>query len=109
MTDVADRVVYSRSGFTYQATQLEQNGYVERVRDPNDERGTLVAITAKGRALVADLLPAHEDVVRTMLLDHLSPRDVAPLSSTLTRVRDQMRARPPRSASPRRRNRPTVC
>lgn len=108
MTDIADRVVYSRSGFTYQATQLENDGYVERVPDPHDERATLVAITEKGRALVADLLPAHENVVRAMLLDHLGPKDGASLTATLTRVRDQMRARPPRSAAPRRKREPTA-
>lgn len=108
MTDIADRVVYSRSGFTYQATQLEQNGYVERVRDPNDERGTLIAITDKGRALVGAVLPAHEEVVRSMLLDHLTAKDADTITRMLTRVRDRMRARPPRSAA-RRKHRSASC
>ncbi|GAB3008108.1 MarR family transcriptional regulator [Amycolatopsis acidiphila] len=30
MTDIADRIVYSRSGFTYQAGQLEHRGLIAR-------------------------------------------------------------------------------
>jgi DNA-binding MarR family transcriptional regulator len=101
MTDIADRVVYSRSGLTYQATVLEKDGYVERSPDPNDERGTIVAITDKGRALIREVLPAHEQVVRSVFLDRLPDRDASTLTAILERVRDQMRVLPPRSATPR--------
>ncbi len=46
MTDLADGVVYSRSGLTYQAALLEKAGLVTRAPSPDDERGTTVTITA---------------------------------------------------------------
>lgn len=103
MTDIADRVVYSRSGLTYQARELEKRGFVERSADPEDERGTVVTITDAGRRAVLAVLPEHQEVVHRMLLDHLSERDVASLTRILGTLRDRMRAQQPRrSARPRR-------
>ena len=39
MTELADEVVYSRSGLTYQAGQMENAGLVERGPSPDDDRG----------------------------------------------------------------------
>jgi DNA-binding MarR family transcriptional regulator len=101
MTDIADRVVYSRSGLTYQAAQLEKAGLITRTTDADDERSTNVAITAAGRALVRKVLPGHVDIVRETLLQHVNRRDSATLTNVLGKVRDRMRAAPPRSAAPR--------
>jgi DNA-binding MarR family transcriptional regulator len=101
MTDLADGVVYSRSGLTYQAGLLEKRGLVTRSPAPNDERSIAVAVTDAGRALVMQVLPGHVDVVRRLLFDSLNQRDVATLTAVLGRVRDHMRTTPPRSAKPR--------
>src|SRR5205823_14985647 len=52
-TDLADGVVYSRSGLTYQAGLLEKAGLVTRRPSPDDERSVTVAINDAGRALLA--------------------------------------------------------
>lgn len=101
MTDLADGVVYSRSGLTYQADRLEKAGLILREPSPEDERGTTVTITAAGRELVGRVLPGHVRLVRQMLLDPLDPHDTATLTDILERLRDGMRAAPPRSAAPR--------
>ncbi|BBY28800.1 MarR family winged helix-turn-helix transcriptional regulator [Mycolicibacterium sediminis] len=105
MTDLADGVVYSRSGLTHQAGLLERDGLISRRASPDDQRATVVDITKAGRARVADVLPGHVDVVRELLFDSLSDRDVRTLGDVMSRARDHMRARPPRSAAPRRRAR----
>jgi DNA-binding MarR family transcriptional regulator len=105
MTDLADAVVYSRSGLTYQAGLLDKAGLIARGTDPDDERGVLVTITDVGRALVAAVLPGHVDVVRQLMLDPINRRDLATLSTILGKVRSHIRAAPPRSARPRRGNR----
>lgn len=99
MTDLADGVVYSRSGLTYQADRLEKAGLIRREPSVDDERSTTVTITAAGRELVARVLPGHVRLVRQMLLDHLDRRDVALLTDILGQVRDRMRIDPPRSAA----------
>ncbi|MGK3207866.1 MarR family winged helix-turn-helix transcriptional regulator [Amycolatopsis sp. MEPSY49] len=107
MTDLADGVVYSRSGLTYQAGLLEKAGLVERAPSPDDERGITVTITAAGRERLAAVLPGHVEVVSGLLFEPLSREDVESLAALLAPVRDHMRATPPRSAAPRRKvNRP---
>ncbi|MFI5934209.1 MarR family winged helix-turn-helix transcriptional regulator [Actinoplanes sp. NPDC051494] len=103
MTDLADGVVYSRSGLTYQAALLDKAGLVRRGPSPDDERSTLVTITDQGRELLARVLPGHIEVARDMLFAPLSGDDLPQLGDIMTRVRDHMRAQPPRSAAPRRR------
>jgi len=103
MTDLADGVVYSRSGLTYQAGLLEKAGLVTRTPSPDDERSITVTITDAGRALLTKVFPGHIDVVSQLLFDPLSPDDVESLADLLAPVRDHMRSTPPRSASPRRR------
>jgi DNA-binding MarR family transcriptional regulator len=101
MTDLADRVVYSRSGLTYQAGLLERRGLIERSPSPDDERSVDVTITDAGRALFRRVLPGHVEVVRSMFFEPLSRKDVDALTGLLTPVRDHMRATPPRSAAAR--------
>jgi len=103
MTDLADGVVYSRSGLTYQAGLLEKAGLVTRAPSPDDERGITVTITDAGRARLGQVFPGHIEVVSQMLFAPLSAADVKKLAGLLEPVRDHMRSIPPRSAAPRRR------
>ena len=102
MTDLADGVVYSRSGLTYQAGLLEKRGLVRRSTAPEDERGVIVTITDAGRALVGRVLPGHAEVIERMLFAPLSRGDAEVLARLLAPVRDHMRSAPPRSARRRR-------
>ena len=103
MTELADGVVYSRSGLTYQAGLLEKAGLITRKPSPDDDRATLVTITAAGLDLFGRVLPDHVQVVRRLLFNSLTGEDVGRLGGIMTRVRDNMRAQPPRSAAPRKR------
>src|SRR4051794_29966005 len=103
MTDLADGVVYSRSGLTYQAGLLEKAGLVARAPSVDDERSVTVTITDEGRARVAQVIPGHVEVLREQLFAALSPPGTEALSELLLPVRDHMRAAPPRSAGSRRR------
>jgi DNA-binding MarR family transcriptional regulator len=102
MTDLADRIVYSRSGFTYQAGQLEKRGLIERKPSPHDERSTVVSITTAGRELLAKVMPGHVDVVRGLLFEEMAQRDLDAVQRVLEPVRDRLRQAPPRSARRRR-------
>ncbi|WP_406631239.1 MarR family winged helix-turn-helix transcriptional regulator [Amycolatopsis sp. WGS_07] len=102
MTELADGVVYSRSGLTHQAGLLEKAGLVVRAPSAEDQRATVVSITEAGRELVAKVLPGHVEVVRRLLVAPLSTEDLDALGGIMARVRDHMRAEPPRSAATRR-------
>jgi len=98
MTDLADAVVYSRSGLTYQAGLLEKAGLITRAPSVDDERSVTVSITEAGRAVLARVLPGHTEVVRGQLFTTLSRSDAGVLADLLSPVREHMRSAPPRSA-----------
>jgi DNA-binding MarR family transcriptional regulator len=101
MTDLADGLVYSRSGLTCPAGQLEQAGLVTRSPGAEDERSVTVTLTGAGHAALERVMPGHVDVVQSLMFDVLTSEDVAVIGEILGRVRDRMRAAPPRSAAPR--------
>ena len=98
MTDLADGVVYSRSGLTYQAQVLEQRGLVTRGPSPDDERSTVVSLTDAGRDALAAVLPGHIATVHGLLFAHVSDDDAAQLADILGRISGHLRQHPPRSA-----------
>ncbi|MGA1838244.1 MarR family transcriptional regulator [Herbiconiux sp. 11R-BC] len=103
MTDLADGVVYSRSGLTHQAGLLEAAGLVTRAPSVDDERSVTVTITDAGRAVLGRVFPGHIAEVKKLFLAPLGRDEVEELARSLTAVRDHMRSTPPRSAAPRRR------
>lgn len=102
MTDLADGVVYSRAGLTYQAGVLERAGLVTRRAAESDERSVEVTLTTEGRVRLEGVVPGHVELVGRELYGELTPEDVASIADILGRVRDRLRAVPPRSAKPRR-------
>ncbi|MBT1678988.1 MarR family winged helix-turn-helix transcriptional regulator [Curtobacterium aurantiacum] len=99
MTDLADGVVYSRSGLTYQAQLLEQRGLITRSPSPDDERSTIVAITTSGRDVLAAVFPGHIETIHGLLFAPITDDDASHLARILQRVSARLRAAPPRSAT----------
>ena len=85
MSDLAEGIVVSRSGLTYQVTQLEKAGLVRREKCPSDDRGVLAVLTSEGRSALARAAPGHLRVVRENLIDVLSPAQLATLADALDR------------------------
>ncbi|RUR01181.1 MarR family winged helix-turn-helix transcriptional regulator [Labedella endophytica] len=108
MTDLADGVVYSRSGLTYQAQLLETRGLVVRSPSVEDERSIVVAITEAGREVLSTVFPGHIAALHELLFVALSDGDVDELGRILGQAAEHLRANPPRSAAPRRRK-PTAA
>jgi DNA-binding MarR family transcriptional regulator len=101
MTELADGVVYSRSGLTYQAGLLQKAGLVTRAPSRDDERSMIVTITEEGRKRLEQVFPGHIEIVRDQLFEPLSREDVETLARLLAPVRDHVRSNPPRSAKSR--------
>ena len=94
MSELADVIVVSRSGLTYQITQLEKAGLVRREKCPSDERGVLAILTGAGRAALTRAAPGHLRVVRENLIDALTPAQREALTEGLTAARARLRPDP---------------
>ena len=86
MTELADTLLSSKSGLTYQVTQLEKAGLVERRSCPSDVRGVLAVLTSAGRRLLEQAAPGHVTLVRELLIDVLTPDQLATLADALGEV-----------------------
>ncbi|MFF0291514.1 MarR family winged helix-turn-helix transcriptional regulator [Streptomyces sp. NPDC005262] len=102
MPDLADTVIHSRSGLSYQATKLESAGLLRREPSPEDERSVTAVITDQGRALLEKVLPGHVAVVEQGMFDALDDQQADALADALGAVRDRLRTLTPSSAERRR-------
>ena len=91
MSQLADVIIVSRSGLTYQVTQLERAGLVRREKDADDERGVLAVLTSAGKAALRRAVPGHVRVVRHYLIDALTPAQRSAIAEGLAAARDRLR------------------
>jgi len=86
MTELADRILYSKSGFTRVIDRMEAAGLVRRVRPPNDRRSILVLPTEKGTKTLERARRHHRDGIQRHFSDHLSDTDVKALTHALEKI-----------------------
>ena len=84
-SELADRVMVTRAGMTARVDKLEENGFVERRRDPSDRRTEPIALTKAGQRLIDRALSAYLDH-QTLLFSGLSPANQRQLDSLLRRL-----------------------
>jgi DNA-binding MarR family transcriptional regulator len=70
-------------------TRMQNRGLTRRERCATDQRGAVVVITDKGRALIEKAAPLHLAAVRNVLIDHATPEQL----DLLSELGDQVRAR----------------
>jgi DNA-binding MarR family transcriptional regulator len=93
MTELAERLINSKSGLTYQIGQMEKAGLVTRRQCEWSKSGVLAEITAEGRATLERAAPGHVDAVREILIDVLTPEERKAMADGLGRVRDRIAER----------------
>ena len=57
--DIAEKILRSTGNITMVIDNLEKRGLVLRRRKEGDRRSYMVELTEKGKALIAELFPAH--------------------------------------------------
>ena len=70
-------------------TRMQNRGLIRREPCPTDQRGAVVVITERGRALIEQAAPLHVADIRNALIDHGTPAQL----DVLTELGDQVRAR----------------
>src|SRR5436190_21848085 len=59
MTELANRILFSKSGLTRVVDRMEQGGLVRRERPPHDRRAVHVVLTPAGEKALADARAVH--------------------------------------------------
>ncbi|HET9654186.1 MAG TPA: MarR family transcriptional regulator [Kineosporiaceae bacterium] len=91
MSQLADRIVHSRSRLTHTVGRMERRGLVRREPCEDDGRGVLCALTDEGFAVLVEAAPGHVEAVRSALFDLLDPQDVDALGVAMEKVRARLR------------------
>lgn len=89
MTELAERVLLSRSGLTRLVDRLERDGLVGRRACPSDARGTHAVLTEQGLARLRDAWPTHLDGVSRRVTGRLTTEEVEQLGHLLGKLVDQ--------------------
>lgn len=86
MTELADRVLLSRSGLTRLVDRMEREGLIRRESCPSDLRGTNAVLTDTGYERLRSAAPVHLRGVREHIVDLLTPEELEVLAAALGRV-----------------------
>lgn len=84
--ELARKAVISRSNVTRLTDRMEKQGLLTRSDCTEDGRGTMCALTAKGRALRAKMWPVYRRQIDTLFGRHLSVREAESMIAVLERV-----------------------
>jgi DNA-binding MarR family transcriptional regulator len=87
MSDIAERVLLSRSGCTRLVDRLGRQGYVTRCAASCDGRGLYAELTDAGREKIRAARITHHQGIRRFFLDHLTATDQIALGDIWSRFR----------------------
>jgi DNA-binding MarR family transcriptional regulator len=85
-TDLADRVLITKSGLTRLLDRLVERGYIERKACASDRRGQLIVLTGDGRRAFRRAAPNIVHAIGTIFGEHFSERDVTALRVACERI-----------------------
>jgi DNA-binding MarR family transcriptional regulator len=86
MNELAERILYSKSGFTRVVDRMEEAGLVLRVRPPHDRRTILVVLTENGTQTMEQARRHHRDGIQRHFSEHLTNTDINALTRTLEKI-----------------------
>lgn len=92
MSELADRVLVSRSRLTYRVDRLVHMGYLDREECRDDRRGLYASLTPRGDQARIEATPGHVRDIRTWFLNDLGPNDLDSLWSIMSRIDEKLAA-----------------
>ncbi|APU15805.1 MULTISPECIES: MarR family winged helix-turn-helix transcriptional regulator [Actinoalloteichus] len=86
ISELADRMLWSKSRLSHHLTRMEQRDLVGREECADDGRAAVVALTDAGLRTLAAAAPGHVDTVREYFIDLLTPAQLAVFVEIATTV-----------------------
>lgn len=100
MSRLAELIDVSVSNATGLVDRMEERGYVERVRVPDDRRVVIVRMTEVGARLLDDMELLRENTLREVL-ERLAPDQLAGIEQATADLRDAVAGTGPPAGDPR--------
>lgn len=91
MSELADKVLLSRSGLTRLVERLESQGLVSRQSCPKDRRGTHAVLTPAGKAKREEAWPLYSSLIQELFGSQMSDTDVQTVTTVMLRVTDAIK------------------
>jgi DNA-binding MarR family transcriptional regulator len=91
MTELADRILASKSGLTRVVDRMEEAGLVRRERPQDDRRAIYVVATPDGREALQAARAVHRHGIQEHFVQHLNRRDLAALKRAFEKVGEHVR------------------
>jgi DNA-binding MarR family transcriptional regulator len=88
--ELARSVDWEQSRLSHQITRMIKRGLVAREECADDGRGVFVVLTPAGREVITAAAPHHVATVRRLVIDALSPDELAALGQISQRILDQL-------------------
>jgi DNA-binding MarR family transcriptional regulator len=92
MTQLAERVVLSRTRVSRVVDELAAEGFVRRETNANDARSAFAVLTKDGLIKFREAAPIYLEGIRQEFADGLTDRELRTLLDALTRVRNRVRS-----------------
>ncbi|WP_091673474.1 MarR family winged helix-turn-helix transcriptional regulator [Micromonospora auratinigra] len=96
LSELADRMLWSRSRLSHHLSRMQHRGLVTREECAADGRGSIVTLTPAGRRALEAAAPGHVAAVRRHLVDLLTPEEIEALGALTHRVVGRLARRPGR-------------
>ena len=90
MSDLAERVLVSRSRLTYRVDRLAEVDYVTREECEDDRRGLFAILTETGAEALQAATPGYVADVRTWFFEQIQGDDFETIDSFVSRVDDKL-------------------
>jgi DNA-binding MarR family transcriptional regulator len=91
MSELADKVVLSRSNLTRLIDRLEDAGLVKRERSEEDRRGAFAVLTEAGKAMRKRMWPIYAKAIKDLFEDKVSDTQAQVMGTALRAVLDAAR------------------
>lgn len=92
MTDLAQKVVLSKSGLTTLVDRLEQRALLQRIPDTEDRRATRITLTDRGIETFRRAAKVHVTGIQKHFTDRLTDDEAKVIAEVLERIHQNTRS-----------------
>jgi DNA-binding MarR family transcriptional regulator len=91
LSEMAERMLWSKSRLSHHVTRMQQRGLVTRQECPSDGRGAFIVLTDQGMETLRAAAPGHVAAVRAHFIDLMTEEQMRVLGDVVETVLEHLR------------------